>query len=355
MIKNEKVLVTGGAGFIGSNLCRILLDQGNKVICLDNFSTGYHSNITALLDNDFFQLIEGDIRNAEDCERAVEGCKYVFHHAALGSVPRSINAPGATTEVNVSGFVNMLHAAVQAGVARFIYAASSSTYGDHPALPKIEHLIGKPMSPYGVTKYANEVFAANFSELYGIETIGLRYFNVYGPNQSPVGAYAAVIPKFVIQLMNYESPVLNGDGSFSRDFTYIDNVILANLLAATTPSERIRERQALYYASLADRLHLDSDQQVTISEIFNVACGESTSLNDLLHLLKENLQNYDSAIADVKPTYGPGRIGDIPHSLAAIEKIKLLLDYKPVQHISGGLRAATEWYWHNYRSHELEN
>lgn len=348
MIQNKRVLITGGAGFIGANLCQILLNQGNEVVCLDNFSTGYRDNISAFLSHKSFALLEGDIRNYSICEQAVDGCDYVLHHAALGSVPRSIADPVSSVDVNVMGFVNVLNAAVKAGVKRFVYAASSSTYGDHPGLPKVEHLIGNPMSPYAITKYSNEVFAHNFSSLYGIETIGLRYFNVFGQHQSPGGAYAAVIPKFVIQLMKHESPLINCDGSFSRDFTYINNVLQANQLAAVTSSEVFLERQRVYYSTNSIE-KCNGMSGNTISEVFNVACGASTSLNELLFILKKNLCQFDPEIEHVKALYGPGRIGDIPHSLASIEKIKQILGYVPEYDVRTGLEEVTKWYWNNYK------
>lgn len=349
MIKHKRILITGGAGFIGSNLCQVLLDQGNEVVCLDNFATGYRANITSFLSNKAFFLLEGDIRNYSVCQEAVDQCDYVLHHAALGSVPRSIEDPVNSVDVNVMGFVNVLNAAVKAGVKRFIYAASSSTYGDHQGLPKVEHVIGSPMSPYAITKYSNEVFANNFSSLYGIETIGLRYFNVFGQNQSPGGAYAAVIPKFVIQLMKHESPLINCDGSFSRDFTYIKNVLQANQLAIVTPSEVFREKQAQYYSTQGIQ-NPNKTPQHTISEVFNVACGASTSLNDLIGILKENLCRFDPDVEQVNPIYGPGRIGDIPHSLASIEKIKQILNYAPEYPVRAGLEEVTKWYWDNYKA-----
>ena len=231
MNKNIKVLVTGGAGFIGSNLCEALLEMSYKVVCLDNFSTGKRENIESFLHHSDFESIEGDIRNLEDCHKACVGVTYVLHQAALGSVPRSINDPITSNDVNVSGFLNMLVAARDAQVKRFIYAASSSTYGDSQGLPKVEDVIGKPLSPYAITKYVNELYADIFAKTYGLKCIGLRYFNVFGRRQDPNGAYAAVIPLFVKQLMNHEAPVINGEGNFSRDFTYIDNVLQMNLLA----------------------------------------------------------------------------------------------------------------------------
>jgi len=319
-IAKKKILITGGAGFIGSNLCGYFLED-NEVICLDNFSTGHYHNIQSFLLHPNFKLIEGDIRDFETCERAVLGVDFVLHEAALGSVPRSINDPITTNEVNVSGFLNMLTAARNAGVKRFIYAASSSTYGDSEKLPKIEEVIGKPLSPYAVTKYVNELYADVFSKTYGIATIGLRYFNVFGRNQDPNGAYAAVIPKFVAQFLNHESPIINGDGNFSRDFTYIDNVIQMNELAML------------------------SDHPEAINTVYNTAFGERTTLNELVHSLKEFLAEFDAEIATVPIVYGENRVGDIPHSLASIEKAKRLLNYAPKFSMREGLKETVKWYW----------
>lgn len=323
-IVDKKILITGGAGFIGSNLCNYFLEN-NIVVCLDNFSTGYRHNIEYLLSNPNFTLIEGDIRNFETCEKAVSGMDYVLHEAALGSVPRSINDPVTSNAVNVSGFLNMLTAARNANIKRFIYAASSSTYGDSEKLPKIEEVIGKPLSPYAVTKYVNELYADVFSKTYGIETIGLRYFNVFGRNQDPNGAYAAVIPKFVAQFLNHESPVINGDGNFSRDFTYIDNVIQMNELAMLTENPE------------------------AINTVYNTAFGERTTLNELVNSLKEFLSNHDEEIANVPIIYGANRLGDIPHSLASIEKAKKLLNYQPKFSMRDGLKEAVNWYWNNLK------
>jgi len=325
LIENSTVLVTGGAGFIGSNLIEQLLNQSNKVICLDNFITGKHQNIANFVGNPHFQLIEGDIRNPEDCKKAVEGVEIVLHQAALGSVPRSINNPVTTTEININGFVNMLVASRDAKVRRFVYAASSSTYGDNYSLPKVEENIGRPLSPYAITKYVNELYADVFSKLYGMETIGLRYFNVFGRRQDPNGAYAAVIPKFVLQLINHESPVINGDGTFSRDFTYIDNVIQANQLAALV------------------------DVPEALNQVYNIAYGENTSLNQLFQLLREYLAEFDSDVKQVEPLYGPARKGDIPHSLASIDKARQLLRYQPEFDIQSGLKQAVKWYWENLK------
>lgn len=322
-----KVLVTGGAGFIGSNLCEHLLQEGHRVVCLDNFATGKFENIEKLLreNRDRFTLVVGDIRKLEDCSKAVEGVEYVFHEAALGSVPRSINDPITSNEVNVSGFLNMLVASRDAGVKRFMYAASSSTYGDSKNLPKVEDIIGRPLSPYAITKYVNELYADVFARTYGMECIGLRYFNVFGRRQSPDGAYAAVIPKFVQQLMKYESPLINGDGEYSRDFTYIDNVIQMNMLAMNT-----RNTEA-------------------VNTVYNTAYGENTTLNELVGYLKEFLSEYDPAIAGVEIKYGPVRKGDIPHSLASIDKARKLLDYAPEFDIKRGLKEAVTWYWENLK------
>ncbi|MBN2667627.1 MAG: SDR family oxidoreductase [Bacteroidales bacterium] len=324
-MENKKILITGGAGFIGSNLVEYFLKQGNQVTCLDNFLTGHRKNIESFLTNPNFKLIEGDIRNYEDCQSAVEGCEYVFHQAALGSVPRSINDPMTTTDINIGGFVKMLFAAKEAKVKRFIYAASSSTYGDSQALPKIEENIGKPLSPYAITKYANELYAENFSKIYDIETIGLRYFNVFGKNQDPNGAYAAVIPLFIKQLINHESPIINGDGTYSRDFTYIKNVIQMNELAAS------------------------STNASAINQVFNTAVGERNNLNQLTSLLKQLLSKYDIDIANIEIKHGPNRAGDIPHSHASVDKAKTLLNYKPEYSLEKGLKEAIDWYWEDLK------
>jgi len=324
-LENTTVVVTGGAGFIGSNLIETLLKQNNKVICLDNFATGKRENIEPFLSSANFQLIEGDIRNIEDCHKAVKGAQVVLHQAALGSVPRSIKDPITSNEVNVSGFMNMLVAARDAKIKRFVYAASSSTYGDSKELPKVEDVIGKPLSPYAITKYVNELYADVFARLYDMQIIGLRYFNVFGRRQDPDGAYAAVIPKFVKSLINKESPVINGDGSFSRDFTYIENVIQANQLAATVESTE------------------------AVNTVYNVAYGERTTLNELIAYLQEFLTAFDSEIAHVKIKHGKPREGDIPHSLASIEKGKRLLGYMPQYNIKDGLQEAINWYWNNLK------
>lgn len=321
ILDNECILVTGGAGFIGSNLCETLLNHNIQVICLDDFSTGKRENIAPFLSNPLFTLIEGDIRNISDCQKACEKATYVLHQAALGSVPRSIKDPITTNEVNISGFLNMLVAARDAGIKRFVYAASSSTYGDHEALPKVEDVIGKPLSPYAITKYVNELYADIFYKTYEFNTIGLRYFNVFGKRQDPNGAYAAVIPKFVQQFINHESPMINGDGSYSRDFTYIENVVQMNLLALTTQNQK------------------------ALNTVYNVAFGERTTLLELASLLKTYLSDFDKAIANIAIKHRDNRQGDIPHSLASIEKAKTLLDYKPAYDIQKGLKEAVNWYW----------
>lgn len=319
------VLVTGGAGFIGSNLCEYLLAHKYNVVCLDNFSTGKIENVLPLLNQypNSFKLKVGDIRNLSDCQKAMENIDYVLHEAALGSVPRSIKDPIVTNEVNIGGFLNMLVAARDAGVKRFVYAASSSTYGDSTSLPKTEEVIGRPLSPYAVTKYVNELYADVFARTYGLETIGLRYFNVFGRRQDPFGAYAAVIPLFVKKLVNHESPVINGDGEFSRDFTYIDNVIQMNMLAMTT------------------------DNPEAINQVYNTAYGERTTLNQLVAFLKEFLSSYDPDIANVEILHGTNRLGDIPHSLACIDKAKEMLNYNPLYTMRKGLEESVKWYWEN--------
>lgn len=325
MPDQKNILVTGGAGFIGSNLCEHFLGQGHRVVCLDNFATGHRHNLSAFSNNPNFTLIEGDIRNLDDCRKAVTGIDFVLHQAALGSVPRSINDPITSNDVNVSGFLNMLVAARDAGVKRFIYAASSSTYGDSAALPKVEDVIGKPLSPYAITKYVNELYADVFAKTYGMETIGLRYFNVFGRKQDPNGAYAAVIPKFVMQLMRHESPVINGDGNFSRDFTYIDNVIQMNQLAIETHNAE------------------------ALNTVYNTAVGERNTLNDLVKYLKEFLSGYDAKIATIPVVHGPNRTGDIPHSLASVDKAKNLLGYAPTHSFRDGLSEAVKWYWEHLK------
>ncbi len=321
MENKERILITGGAGFIGSNLVEHFLGKGHEVVCLDNFLTGHRRNIAAFENDSRFKLIEGDIRQYDDCLKAVDGVDLVFHQAALGSVPRSINDPITSTDINIGGFVKMLYAAKEAKVRRFIYAASSSTYGDSTALPKVEAHIGNPLSPYAITKFVNELYAQNFAQIYGIETIGLRYFNVFGKNQDPNGAYAAAIPLFIKKLIRHESPIINGNGTHSRDFTYIKNVIQMNELAAFTTNKE------------------------AINQVFNTAVGENNNLNQLITYLKSALSDFDANIAQVDVQYGPVRAGDIPHSLASIEKAKLMLGYQPEYNLQQGLKEAIDWYW----------
>jgi UDP-N-acetylglucosamine 4-epimerase len=319
-------LVTGIAGFIGSNLLETLLQLDQKVVGLDNYSTGHKRNLDlvkgavspAQWQN--FRMIEGDIRNLEDCRSACAGTDYVLHQAALGSVPRSIEDPIRTNESNIDGFLNMLVAARDAQVKRFVYAASSSTYGDHPALPKVEPNIGNPLSPYAVTKYVNELYAGVFARSYGFKTIGLRYFNIFGRRQDPAGAYAAVIPKWVASMIKNEPVYVNGDGETSRDFCYIDNTVQANLLAATT------------------------DNPEAVDQVYNVAVSDRTSLNQLFEMIRALLEPRFPHLRDFKPTYRDFRVGDVRHSLADISKAKNLLGYAPTHRIDEGLKEAMDWY-----------
>ena len=321
----RKILVTGGAGFIGSNLCEELVKKGNYVVCLDNFSTGRIENIQSLLDNKRFKLIEGDIRNLDTCLKAVNGVDVVFHEAALGSIPRSIDDPITTNAVNISGFLNMLVAAKNAKIDRFIFAASSSTYGDNETIPKVEDSIGKPLSPYALTKYVDELYAHVFSITYGLKYIGIRYFNVFGRHQDPNSAYAAVIPLFIKKLLKHEQPIINGDGSNSRDFTYIDNIIHINMLALETLSPK------------------------AFNQIYNGAGGENTSVLELEQLITKNLSAYDNCIDNIVPIFGQNRIGDIKHSKASISKAKELLGYTPVCTFEDGLKKTIYWYLTNLK------
>ncbi|WP_026452270.1 SDR family oxidoreductase [Aequorivita capsosiphonis] len=324
-LAKKNILVTGGAGFIGSNLCEALLSLNANVTCLDNFATGHKHNIAPFLSHKNFALIEGDICDLKTCQQACLNQDFVLHQAALGSVPRSINDPITSNNVNVGGFLNMLVAARDKGVKRFIYAASSSTYGDSESLPKEEDKIGKPLSPYAITKYVNELYAEIFNTTYGLNTIGLRYFNVFGRRQDPNGAYAAVIPLFVKQFMDHVSPVINGDGSYSRDFTYIDNVVQMNLLSITTENED------------------------ALNQVYNTAVGDRTTLVQLTELLKKHLSFFDEKIQEVAIIHGPNRKGDIPHSLASVEKAERLLGYKPTHAIDSGIGEAAKWYWENLK------
>ncbi|WP_456445181.1 SDR family oxidoreductase [Thiolapillus sp.] len=319
-------LITGVAGFIGSNLLETLLKLDQKVVGLDNFSTGFQHNldeVQTLVNEaqwDNFRFIEGDIRNPDDCARACSGVHYVLHEAALGSVPRSVEDPALTNENNITGFLNMLVAARDAGVRRFVYAASSSTYGDHPDLPKVEDKIGNPLSPYAVTKLVNELYAQVFARTYGFKTIGLRYFNIFGRRQDPDGAYAAVIPKWFAALIKGETLYINGDGSTSRDFCYIDNCVQANLLAATV------------------------EKDAALNQVYNVAYGERTSLNELFGLIQERVARVFPSAADMQPVYRDFRVGDVKHSLADISKSRELLGYAPAFSIETGLDQASSWY-----------
>jgi len=318
---SSKVLVTGGAGFIGSNIIEKLLKQDNFVVCLDNLATGKMSNIEAFTNNKNFRFINGDIRDIKTCEKACKGIDIVLHQAALGSVPRSIKDPVTTNQVNIDGFINMLIAARDNKVKRFVYASSSSVYGDSKELPKHENKIGNPLSPYAVTKSVNELYAKVFGNLYGMETIGLRYFNVFGKNQDPDGAYAAVFPKFISTLIKHKAPVIFGDGTQSRDFTYIANVVQANELAATTSNPD------------------------AINTVFNIAYGKSISLNEITSELIKVLSDFDSKINEINPVYGPLRQGDIKDSLASIDKAKRLLGYMPAYNVHDGLKLAVKWYF----------
>ena len=316
----KKILVTGGAGFIGSNLTDQLLKEGAFVRVLDNFSTGYRKNLEEALKKPNFELIEGDIRDRAACDKAAAGMDFVLHQAALGSVPRSIKDPATSIAVNVFGFTNMLHAAVENNVRRFVFASSSSVYGDEKTLPKVEDRIGKALSPYAISKQSNETIALNFAELYKIEVIGLRYFNVFGQKQDPNGAYAAVIPKFISSLLAHKSPRINGDGSYSRDFTFIDNVVSANMLALLAPD-------------------------TACQKMYNVSCGSELDLNGLFYILRDALSEFDPIAASVEPEYGENRAGDIPHSLGSIELAKKHLNYQVLVDAKEGLKRTCFWYY----------
>ena len=311
-----KILVTGGAGFIGANLVESLLEKPevSAVRVLDNLATGNRKNLAACEGHPKFEFIEGDIRNYQTCLQACEGMDLISHQAALGSVPRSINDPLTSNEVNVTGTLNMFTAAKEKGIRRVVYAASSSTYGDHPGLPKIEDRIGNPLSPYAVTKYVNELYAKVYAQVYGLELIGLRYFNVFGPKQNPQGPYAAVVPLFIKAVLDNEPPKINGDGEHSRDFTFVANAVQANDLALFT------------------------DNTDAVNQVYNIAYGEQTSLNQVFEMIKE------VAGSDLAPKYGPERAGDVKHSLADISKANNLLGYSPQVNVKQGLKTAFEWY-----------
>jgi UDP-N-acetylglucosamine/UDP-N-acetylgalactosamine 4-epimerase len=322
----RKWLVTGAAGFIGSNLLQTLLELDQQVVGFDNFATGHRANLqeverlVAPAQWRRFRFIEGDIRDPDACRQACEGVDFVLHQAALGSVPRSIEDPLTTNSVNISGFLEMLSAARSAGVKRFVYAASSSTYGDHPGLPKVESLIGKPLSPYAVTKFVNELYADVFSRTYGFASIGLRYFNIFGARQDPNGPYAAVIPKWIASMIHNEPVFINGDGDTSRDFCYVANAVQANLLAATAPDP------------------------AAVNQVYNVAVGQRTSLNELFEHLRALLAPHFAHLAGFSPVYRDFRAGDVRHSLADISKAKRLLGYEPSHTVGAGLSEAMEWY-----------
>ena len=378
----SKILITGGAGFIGSNLIDHFLKVGHKVVCLDNLATGFEHNMEHNYNNPNFTFIKGDIRNLETCKTAIKGCDYVLHEAALGSVPRSIKDPATTNDVNIGGFLNMLIAARDEGIKRFVYAASSSTYGDSKKLPKVEDEIGKPLSPYAITKYVNELYADVFAKTYGMQSIGLRYFNVFGKRQTPDGAYAAVIPLWVKEMINHRKPKINGDGSYSRDFTYIENVIQANEKALFITDEDIAQGQREYYnidldghkyyndttnntesvktihessqqrTSLAGRQATNkgqqtsnNEQQTSFSEVFNVAFGGNTNLIQLFEALRDNLARFDKEIQSLEPEFGPNRPGDIPHSQASIKKAEMILNYAPKYDARTGFERVAEWYF----------
>ena len=386
--KRYKILITGGAGFIGSNLIDHFLEKGHAIVCLDNLATGFEHNINHHYNNPNFTFIKGDIRNLETCKKAIEDCNYVLHQAALGSVPRSIEDPATTNEVNIGGFLNMLIAARDAKITRFVYAASSSTYGDSKKLPKVEDEIGKPLSPYAITKYVNELYADVFASTYGMQCIGLRYFNVFGKRQTPDGAYAAVIPLWVKELINHRQPKINGDGSYSRDFTYIENVIQANEKALFATDENIAKGQREYYNldldnhkyylntsdnnervktihestqletkandSQAKTLNLEpaspaGRQKISFSEIFNVAFGGNTNLIQLFEALRDNLARFDKEIEKIEPEFGPNRPGDIPHSQASIKKAEMILDYAPEYDAREGFEKVAEWYFESLK------
>lgn len=324
-LKNKMILVTGGAGFIGSNLCEHFIKSGSYVRCLDNLSTGNLANIENISGNKNFEFLRGDIRDMKTCQVACKNIDFVLHQAALGSVPRSIKDPVLTNDVNVTGFLNMLIASRDNKVNRFIYAASSSSYGDSEILPKVEDKVGSQLSPYAISKFVNELYAKNFKLIYNLDTIGLRYFNVFGRRQDPNGEYAAVIPKFIKKMINNQSPIINGDGSYSRDFTYIDNVIMMNQRAIL-----VKDKSAL-------------------NNVYNTAYGESTTINDLFSLIKSYLKKYDDGIDKIFPIYGKVRDGDVEHSLASIEKAKKLLNYIPKYNLSNGLKESIDWYYNNLK------
>ena len=326
LCRDKVVLITGGAGFIGSHLCDSFLEAGNVVRCFDNLATGFRSNISHLISREGFAFYEGDIRDIDALMEAMQGVDLVLHQAALGSVPRSINDPLSTNAVNITGFLNVLEAARMQQVKRVVYAASSSSYGDSLALPKVEEHIGMPLSPYAVTKYANELYAHVYANIYGLELVGLRYFNVFGKRQTPNGAYAAAIPRFIEAFISHRSPEVHGDGLQTRDFTYIVNVLQMNHLAAST------------------------DHQQALNQVYNVAFGDRTSLIDLLTLIRSELLHFDPSIADVPLHFAAARGGDVRDSLADISKAKTFLGYKPTHDLRAGIAEAMPWYWSNLQA-----
>lgn len=321
----QKVLITGGAGFIGSALCEHFLDQGHAVRCMDNLATGKEDNIEHLYELSGFEMVEADIRDLDACLFACKDMDLVLHQAALGSVPRSIKDPVTTNQVNIGGMLNMMEATRRSGITRFVYAASSSTYGDSKELPKVEERIGKPLSPYAVTKLVNEIYAKLYFELYGLETIGLRYFNVFGRRQDPDGAYAAAIPKFIKAFLAGKAPTIHGDGEQTRDFTYIENVVQAVEAAAFTKNER------------------------TFGQVFNIAYGQHCSVNQLLKTIREKLAHYQPEVKEVQASHVAERVGDVRDSLASIDKARAELGYDPKFDLERGLEAAIEWYWKSLR------
>ena len=320
-----KILITGAAGFIGSNLCSFMIKKGASVLGLDDFSTGKQENLLEFDNISNFSFVKGDIRDFKTCLKATNNIDFVLHQAALGSVPRSVNDPINTNEVNITGFLNMLEASKQNGVKRFIYAASSSTYGDSVELPKVEAKIGNPMSPYAVTKLTNELYASVYNRSFGIETIGLRYFNVFGKRQDPNGPYAAVIPKFISQVLNRENPTINGDGSYSRDFTYIGNVLKMNYLALTTENKK------------------------AFGQVFNTAVGNRISILEMTNLILKGIQERIPNLGEVKINFGPIRNGDVAHSHADISKSKNFLGYEPSHTFKEGLSDSLDWYIKNLK------
>jgi len=327
-LAGKQVLVTGGAGFIGSNLCEYLLNSGAYVKCLDNLSTGHKKNISSFMSHKSFSFLFGSITDLDTCQKACENIDYVLHQAALGSVPRSIEHPSKTNNVNVNGFLNMLIASKDNNVKRFVYASSSSIYGDSPKLPKTENEIGAPLSPYAITKYTNELYASIFKKHYNLDTIGLRYFNVFGQKQDPDGAYAAVIPLFIKLLLQHKSPYINGDGSFSRDFTYIKNVVQMNVLAMICKNKN------------------------AINQLYNVAVGDSTTINELFFIIRKYLAKYDKKISSIKPKYRKIRDGDVPHSKACIKKAQKFFGYNPTHNLEIGIKESIDWY---YKELNLKN